>query len=67
MLSCSQTGDRILEVEGVDLRSASHDRAVEVIRAAGNPVRFLVQSLIQWVSSGARMSLTERGEAPRVS
>lgn len=37
-------------MDDVDLRSASHERAVEVIRAAGNPVRFLVQSLVQWVS-----------------
>ncbi|XP_054277487.1 multiple PDZ domain protein-like isoform X4 [Macrosteles quadrilineatus] len=43
-----KTGDRILEVDGIDLRTASHERAVEVIRAAGNPVRFLVQSLVQW-------------------
>ncbi|PSN48941.1 hypothetical protein C0J52_03469 [Blattella germanica] len=43
-----KTGDRILEVDGVDLRQASHERAVEVIRGAGNPVCFLVQSLIQW-------------------
>jgi len=45
-----QTGDRILEVDGIDLRQASHERAVEVIRGASNPVCFLVQSLIQWVS-----------------
>jgi len=45
-----QTGDRILEVDGVDLRTASHDRAVQVIRAAGDPVSFLVQSFVQWVS-----------------
>lgn len=45
-----KTGDRILEVDGIDLRQASHERAVEVIRGAGNPVCFLVQSLIQWVS-----------------
>ena len=38
-------------MDDVDLRSASHERAVEVIRAAGNPVRFKVQSLVQWVSS----------------
>ena len=37
-------------MDGTDLRQASHERAVEVIRGAGNPVRFLVQSLIQWVS-----------------
>ncbi len=37
-------------MDDVDLRSASHEKAVDVIRAAGNPVRFLVQSLVQWVS-----------------
>jgi len=37
-------------VDGIDLRQASHERAVEVIRGADNPVCFLVQSLIQWVS-----------------
>jgi len=31
------------------LREASHERAVEVIRKAGNPVTFLVQSLVDWV------------------
>ncbi|XP_023705166.1 multiple PDZ domain protein isoform X5 [Cryptotermes secundus] len=47
-----KTGDRILEVDGVDLRQASHERAVEVIRGACNPVCFLVQSLIQWSVDG---------------
>ncbi|XP_049864140.1 multiple PDZ domain protein isoform X5 [Schistocerca gregaria] len=47
-----KTGDRILEVDGIDLRHASHERAVEVIRSAGNPVCFLVQSLIQWSVDG---------------
>lgn len=41
-----RTGDRILEVDGENLRNASHERAVEVIRKAGNPVKFIVQSLI---------------------
>ncbi|XP_023665205.2 multiple PDZ domain protein isoform X4 [Paramormyrops kingsleyae] len=40
-------GDRIVEVDGVDLRDASHEQAVEAIRTAGNPVVFLVQSIIQ--------------------
>lgn len=39
-----KTGDRIVEVDGVDLRDASHEEAVEAIRRAGNPVSFLVQS-----------------------
>ncbi|XP_061665256.1 multiple PDZ domain protein isoform X2 [Syngnathoides biaculeatus] len=42
-----KTGDRIVEVGGVDLRDASHEEAVEAIRRAGNPVSFLVQSIIQ--------------------
>ncbi|KAF6738312.1 Multiple PDZ domain protein [Oryzias melastigma] len=42
-----RTGDRIVEVDGVDLRDASHEEAVEAIRRAGNPVTFLVQSIIQ--------------------
>ncbi|XP_077981370.1 multiple PDZ domain protein-like [Glandiceps talaboti] len=40
-----KTGDRILEVNGQDLRSSSHDHAVEVIRSATSPVTFIVQSL----------------------
>ncbi|XP_005747077.1 multiple PDZ domain protein isoform X1 [Pundamilia nyererei] len=39
-----RAGDRILEVCGVDLRSASHEQAVEAIRRAGDTVTFLVQS-----------------------
>ncbi|XP_028301758.1 multiple PDZ domain protein-like [Gouania willdenowi] len=39
-----QTGDRILEVSGVDLRHASHEQAVEAIRRAGDSVTFLIQS-----------------------
>lgn len=34
------------QVDGVDLRDASHEQAVEAIRRAGNPVTFLVQSII---------------------
>uniref|UniRef100_A0AAR5PTV3 PDZ domain-containing protein n=1 Tax=Dendroctonus ponderosae TaxID=77166 RepID=A0AAR5PTV3_DENPD len=45
-----KTGDRILEVSGIDLREATHDKAVEAIRSAPNPVVFLVQSLIPWLN-----------------
>ncbi|KAJ8000543.1 hypothetical protein DPEC_G00181200 [Dallia pectoralis] len=38
------TGDRILEVGGVDLTDASHEEAVEAIRRAGDAVTFLVQT-----------------------
>ncbi|XP_063151130.1 multiple PDZ domain protein [Candoia aspera] len=41
-----KTGDRILEVDGINLRDASHEQAVEAIRRAGNPVVFMVQSII---------------------
>ncbi|XP_058790086.1 uncharacterized protein LOC131663616 isoform X2 [Phymastichus coffea] len=41
-----QTGDRIIEVDGEDLRNSTHERAVKAIQAAGNPVRLLVQSLV---------------------
>ncbi|XP_052777212.1 multiple PDZ domain protein-like isoform X9 [Mya arenaria] len=40
-----KTGDRILTVDGKDLRNATHDQAVETIRHASNPVKFVVQSL----------------------
>ncbi|XP_076144770.1 multiple PDZ domain protein isoform X4 [Alosa pseudoharengus] len=41
-----KTGDRIVEVDGVDLRDASHEQAVEAIRKGGNPMVFLVQSIV---------------------
>ncbi|XP_051799679.1 multiple PDZ domain protein isoform X11 [Acanthochromis polyacanthus] len=53
-----KTGDRIVEVDGVDLRDASHEEAVEAIRRAGNPVSFLVQSIIH----RPRSSITDSGE-----
>ncbi|KAM3914662.1 inaD-like protein [Leptodactylus fuscus] len=40
-----KTGDKILEVSGVDLRNATHDEAVEAIKNSGNPVVFVIQSL----------------------
>ncbi|CAJ0925364.1 unnamed protein product [Ranitomeya imitator] len=40
-----KTGDKILEVSGVDLKSATHEEAVEAIKNAGNPVVFVIQSL----------------------
>uniref|UniRef100_A0A3Q2ZXF4 Multiple PDZ domain crumbs cell polarity complex component n=1 Tax=Kryptolebias marmoratus TaxID=37003 RepID=A0A3Q2ZXF4_KRYMA len=55
-----KTGDRIVEVDGVDLRDASHEEAVEAIRRAGNPVSFLVQSIIH----RARVSLRDAAKAP---
>nr|XP_046917339.1 multiple PDZ domain protein-like [Dermatophagoides farinae] len=39
-------GDRLLEVDGNDLRLATHDEAVDVIKKAKNPVKFLIQTLL---------------------
>ncbi|KAJ8277508.1 hypothetical protein GJAV_G00075930 [Gymnothorax javanicus] len=40
-----KTGDKILQVSGVDLTNASHDEAVQAIKSATSPVVFIVQSL----------------------
>uniref|UniRef100_G1KH21 PATJ crumbs cell polarity complex component n=1 Tax=Anolis carolinensis TaxID=28377 RepID=G1KH21_ANOCA len=40
-----KTGDKILEVSGVDLQNATHEEAVEAIKNAGNPIVFVIQSL----------------------
>nr|XP_060629610.1 inaD-like protein isoform X1 [Anolis sagrei ordinatus] len=40
-----KTGDKILEVSGVDLQNATHEEAVEAIKNADNPIVFVVQSL----------------------
>uniref|UniRef100_A0A8C6KX03 Multiple PDZ domain crumbs cell polarity complex component n=1 Tax=Nothobranchius furzeri TaxID=105023 RepID=A0A8C6KX03_NOTFU len=58
-----KTGDRIVEVDGVDLRDASHEEAVEAIRRAGNPVSFLVQSIIH----RPRPAKREAAKAPPAS
>ncbi|XP_056269795.1 inaD-like protein isoform X2 [Pseudoliparis swirei] len=42
---CLKTGDKILEVSGVDLQLASHEEAVNAIKSAPSPVVFIVQSL----------------------
>ncbi|XP_026464255.1 inaD-like protein [Ctenocephalides felis] len=56
-----QTGDRILEVDGVDLRNASHEKAVEVIRGAESPVKFVVQSLLNMTPSPSTDLLQPEG------
>ncbi|XP_037105195.1 inaD-like protein isoform X3 [Syngnathus acus] len=40
-----KTGDKILQVSGLDLRSATHQEAVDAIKSATSPVVFIVQSL----------------------
>ena len=39
------TGDRILEVAGVELTSSEQSIAVEAIKKSPNPIQFVVQSL----------------------
>ncbi|XP_023571591.1 multiple PDZ domain protein isoform X2 [Octodon degus] len=56
-------GDRIVEVDGMDLRDASHEQAVEAIRKAGNPVVFMVQSIINRPRA-PRLVEPEAGQAP---
>ncbi|KAM6949617.1 multiple PDZ domain protein [Aplochiton taeniatus] len=58
-----KTGDRIVEVDGVDLRDASHEQAVEAIRRAGNPVPFLVQSIVHRPRSSTTDTNEERAAA----
>ncbi|MCJ8749016.1 hypothetical protein PDJAM_G00171360 [Pangasius djambal] len=60
-----KTGDRIVQVDGVDLRDASHEQAVDAIRKASNPVVFLVQSIINRPRTSAADSV--EGRAARVS
>ncbi|XP_048584388.1 multiple PDZ domain protein [Nematostella vectensis] len=40
-----KAGDQILEVDGHDLRNASHEEAAEVIRRARSPVRFVIRTI----------------------
>ncbi|XP_022431548.1 inaD-like protein isoform X7 [Delphinapterus leucas] len=58
-----KTGDKILEVSGVDLQNASHREAVEAIKNAGNPVVFVVQSL----SSTPRVIPSAHNKAKKIT
>uniref|UniRef100_A0AAY4AWD1 PATJ crumbs cell polarity complex component n=1 Tax=Denticeps clupeoides TaxID=299321 RepID=A0AAY4AWD1_9TELE len=57
-----KTGDKILQVSGVDLQNASHEEAVQAIKAAPSPVVFIVQSL----SSTPRLKPMPGGAPPPV-
>ena len=58
-LGCLNTGDRILAVGEVDLRTASHDMAVEAIRQAGNPLQLTIQSLKVWAADSSSTGLDD--------
>ena len=57
------TGDRIIAVGDVDIRYASHEKAVEAIRQSGNPLRLVVQSLNLWAVEGFNKSLDDEDDA----
>ena len=56
------TGDRIIAVGDVDIRNASHEKAVEAIRQSGNPLRLVVQSLNMWSVQGFNSSMETTGD-----
>ncbi|KAL4713759.1 hypothetical protein ACJJTC_004290, partial [Scirpophaga incertulas] len=62
-----QTGDRILEVDGVCVRSAPHERAVQLIKAAGDTVTLTVQSLLAWNTDSSDVDTSPPHAASRKS
>ncbi|XP_068624121.1 multiple PDZ domain protein-like [Battus philenor] len=62
-----QAGDRILEVDGVCVRTAQHERAVQLIKAAGNTVTLTVQSLIAWNNDSSDVESSTPARTPRPS
>ncbi|RVE52339.1 hypothetical protein evm_002977 [Chilo suppressalis] len=59
-----QTGDRILEVDGVCVRSAPHERAVQLIKAAGDKVTLTVQSLVAWNTDSSDVDASSPAISP---
>nr|XP_019933848.1 PREDICTED: inaD-like protein [Paralichthys olivaceus] len=59
---CLKTGDKILEVSGVDLRAASHEEAVSAIKSAPSPIVFIVQSLCATPRVRSHIKAPVRGE-----
>ena len=58
------TGDRVLEIGGVRLAGSDHRAAVAAIRAAGNPVSFVVQSLEAAADSPSSQAATPVAPSP---
>ncbi|XP_013421811.1 multiple PDZ domain protein isoform X4 [Lingula anatina] len=54
-----KTGDRILEVDGVELKDATHDQAVAAIRNANSPVKFVIQSIMDKAPPSDRESSSQ--------
>ncbi|XP_060807866.1 uncharacterized protein LOC106131717 [Amyelois transitella] len=59
-----QTGDRILEVDGTCVRNAQHERAVQLIKMAGDVVTITVQSLLAWNTDSSDMEQTTPVTSP---
>ncbi|XP_026202277.1 inaD-like protein [Anabas testudineus] len=68
---CLKTGDKILEVSGVDLRAANHEEAVNAIKSAPSPVVFIVQGLsatprpLSVTASSYSKHKAKRAESPK--
>ncbi|XP_041076943.1 multiple PDZ domain protein isoform X10 [Polyodon spathula] len=62
-----KTGDMVVQVDENDLRDASHEQAVEAIRRAGNPVVFLVQSIVHRPRAPNRLDLETEKVSPSSS
>lgn len=56
-----------LQVAGKDLREATHEHAVEVIRSADSPVNFLVQSLVSASVAKRQQAVEEASELNRAT
>ncbi|CAH2236276.1 jg7040 [Pararge aegeria aegeria] len=59
-----KTGDRILEVDGVCVRTAQHERAVELIKAAKETVTLTVQSLMTWNTDSSDVDASSPATSP---
>ncbi|XP_052744345.1 inaD-like protein [Bicyclus anynana] len=59
-----KTGDRILEVDGVCVRTAQHERAVELIKAAKDNVTLTVQSLMTWNTDSSDVDASSPATSP---
>lgn len=53
-----QVGDRILSVDDTNLKDASHQYAVSVIKNAGLNIRLVVERFNKWVSRYSILRLT---------
>ncbi|XP_025830217.1 inaD-like protein [Agrilus planipennis] len=60
-----KTGDRILDVSGIDLRRASHEKAIEAIKNAPNPLTFVLQSLVPLRANRTENTFLDKNNSSR--